>query len=84
MIAPYITEEEKQRLKKALEQKVTGTVEVKSIISGYLSIRISRSYNDLFFEYTLLKSDLKYHQLDFIVQDILYHYKEKIFKRYFK
>ena len=26
MIAPYITEEEKQSLKTALEQKVTGTV----------------------------------------------------------
>lgn len=84
MIAPYITEEEKQSLKTALEQKVTGTVEVKSIISGYLSIRIERSYNDLFFEYTILKSDLKHHQLDFIVQEILYHYREKILKRYFK
>lgn len=83
MIAPYITEEEKQALKKALERRVKGTVSILCVISGYITIRIQNSHMFIF-EFDLLKSDLKYRNLDFIVEEVLYHYRQEILKIYFK
>jgi hypothetical protein len=83
MIAPYITEEEKQALKKALERRVKGTVSLLCVISGYITIRIQNPHMYIF-GFDLLKSDLKYHSLDFIVEEILYHYRQEILNRYFK